>query len=76
MILKHIDAAQLFKHELLKDPNIISVAPRNGGQWGTVAKLSSDSTIQFDYETVDEAVSVNIGKFLWSRKEFFSCFSV
>ena len=49
------DAAQLFKQELLNDPNIISVAPRNGGQWGTVAKLSSDSTIQFDYETVDEA---------------------
>ena len=49
------DAAQLFKHELLNDPNIISVAPRNGGQWGTVAKLSNDSTIQFDYETVDEA---------------------
>ena len=49
------DAAELFKNELLKDPNIISVAPRNGGQWGTVAKLSNDSTIQFDYETVDEA---------------------
>jgi putative ABC transport system permease protein len=49
------DAAWLFKHELLNDPNIISVAPRNGGQWGTVARLSNDSTIQFDYETVDEA---------------------
>src|SRR6266498_3006693 len=49
------DEAQLFKNELLKDPNILSVAPRNGGQWGTVAKLSNDSTINFDYETVDEA---------------------
>ncbi|HVZ95552.1 MAG TPA: ABC transporter permease, partial [Chitinophagaceae bacterium] len=49
------DAAQLFKHELLNDPDIINVAPRNGGQWGTVAKLSNDTTIQFDYETVDEA---------------------
>ena len=49
------DQAELFKNELLKDPNIISVAPRNGGQWGTAAKLSTDSTIQFDYETVDEA---------------------
>ena len=49
------DAAQLFKQELLNDPNIVSVAPRNGGQWGTVAKVSNDSTIQFDYETVDEA---------------------
>jgi len=49
------DAAQIFKHELLNDPNILSVAPRNGGQWGTVAKLNNDSTIEFDYETVDEA---------------------
>jgi putative ABC transport system permease protein len=49
------DAAQVFKQELLSDPNILSVAPRNGGQWGTIAKLSNDSTIQFDYETVDEA---------------------
>jgi putative ABC transport system permease protein len=48
------DEAWLFKNELLKDPNIISVAPRNGGSWGTIAKLSNDSTIQFDYETVDE----------------------
>ena len=48
------DEAWLFKNELLKDPNIISVAPRNGGSWGTVAKLNNDSTIQFDYETIDE----------------------
>ncbi len=49
------DEAWLFKNELMKDPNIISVAPRNGGSWGTVARLSNDSTIQFDYETVDES---------------------
>jgi putative ABC transport system permease protein len=49
------DEAWLFKNELLKDPNIISVAPRNGGRWGTAAKLSNDSTMQFDYETVDES---------------------
>ena len=48
------DEAWLFKNELLKDSNIISVAPRNGGSWGTVAKINNDSTIQFDYETVDE----------------------
>jgi len=49
------EEAELFKRELLKDPNIASVALRNSGRWGTVAKLSTDSTIQFDYETVDEA---------------------
>lgn len=49
------DEAWLFRDELLKDPNIISVAPRNSGRWGTVAKLRNDSTIEFDYETVDES---------------------
>jgi putative ABC transport system permease protein len=49
------DEAWLFKNELLKDPNIISFAPRNSGRWGTVAKLRNDSTIEFDYETVDES---------------------
>jgi putative ABC transport system permease protein len=49
------DEAQLFKNELLKEPNILSVAPRNGGQWGTIAKINNDSTINFDYETVDES---------------------
>lgn len=49
------DEAKLFQNELLKDPNIIGVAPRNSGHWGTVAKLSNDSTILFDYETVDES---------------------
>jgi putative ABC transport system permease protein len=48
------DQAALFKSELLKSPNVIDVSFRNGGQWGTVAKVNTDSVIQFDYETVDE----------------------
>jgi putative ABC transport system permease protein len=52
---KSHDEAWLFKNELLKDQNIINVAPRNSGRWGTVAKLSNDSTMQFEYETVDES---------------------
>ena len=34
------DEAWLFKNDFLKNRNIISVAPRNGGDWGTVAKFS------------------------------------
>ncbi|HEY6978514.1 MAG TPA: ABC transporter permease [Chitinophagaceae bacterium] len=49
------DEAEIFKNELLKDPDIISIAPHNGGQWRTVAKINNDSTINFDLETVDEA---------------------
>jgi putative ABC transport system permease protein len=47
--------AKLFKEELLKNPNIIDVAPKNGGMWGTVAKINGDDMqIDFAYETVDE----------------------
>ena len=52
--LSHKDAA-LFKNELLKNPNIIAVAPKNSGRWQTGAKTSSDSSISFDYETIDES---------------------
>ncbi len=48
------DEAALFKQELMKDPDIIGVSPKNGGSWGTVAKVNGDSTIDFAYETVDE----------------------
>lgn len=48
------DQAKLFKEQLMKDPDIIGVAPKNGGYWGTRAKVNGDSTIDFTYETVDE----------------------
>ncbi|HXB45925.1 MAG TPA: ABC transporter permease, partial [Puia sp.] len=44
----------VLKNELLKTPSIINAAPKNGGFWGTIAKVNGDSTIQFAYETVDE----------------------
>jgi len=49
------DNAALFKTELLKNPNIVDVTFKNGGSWGTVAKVNSDSTMEFAYETVDES---------------------
>ena len=52
--LKHSEAAT-FKAELLKNPNIVDVAPKNSGFWGTSAKVSNDSVMQFAYETVDES---------------------
>jgi putative ABC transport system permease protein len=44
-----------FKEELLKHPNIVGLALKNGGRWGTVAKVNNDSMINFEYETVDES---------------------
>ncbi|MBS1575080.1 MAG: ABC transporter permease, partial [Bacteroidetes bacterium] len=47
--------AFLFKNELLKNPGIIAVAPKNAGMWGTSARVNSDKEIQFTYETIDES---------------------
>ena len=52
--LKHNEAAT-FKAELLKNPNIVDVAPKNSGFWSTSAKIANDSVINFAYETVDES---------------------
>ncbi|HEY9362306.1 MAG TPA: ABC transporter permease [Chitinophagaceae bacterium] len=48
-------AAAIFKNELLKNRSIVDVAAKNGGQWKTMAKINNDSSIQFNYETVDES---------------------
>ncbi len=52
--VKHSEAA-IFKSELLKNGNIIDVAAKNEGQWMTGAKIANDSSISFNYETIDES---------------------
>jgi putative ABC transport system permease protein len=52
--LKH-DEAKLLRNELMQDPDIIGVASKNGGGWFTAAKINSDSTMNFSYETIDES---------------------
>jgi len=37
--------ASLWKDELLKNQNIIDMAPKNGGQWMTVAKVNSGTEV-------------------------------
>ncbi|MEP7253406.1 MAG: FtsX-like permease family protein, partial [Ginsengibacter sp.] len=51
---KHSKAA-LVRNELMKDKNIVDVAAKNGGVWGTAAKNANDSIIRFAYETVNES---------------------
>ncbi|GAB3494899.1 ABC transporter permease [Spirosoma knui] len=47
--------ASLLEEELLKSPTIINVSPKNGGFWGTIAKVNnSEKQINFAYETIDE----------------------
>ena len=50
--MKRSEAA-LLTDDLMKNPNILGVAPKNDG-WGTTARVNGDSIIQFCYETVDE----------------------
>jgi putative ABC transport system permease protein len=45
----------VLKNELLKNPSVVAIAPRNSGSWETVAKVNGDSVIQFDYELSDES---------------------
>lgn len=53
-MLKH-SQANVFKEELMKNPGITGVSAKNSGNWFTGAKVGSDSSIQFAYETIDES---------------------
>ena len=48
------DRAEVLKTEFKKDPSIVDVAHKNGGKWGTVAKINGETQIFFAFESVDE----------------------
>lgn len=52
--IKH-DKGETLKAELKKDPNILDVANKNGGSWGTNAKVNGETKISFAFETIDES---------------------
>jgi putative ABC transport system permease protein len=45
---------ETFKNELLKDSNIQKVAPRQGGDWFTIAKVNGKQEINFAIEVIDQ----------------------
>ncbi|MEA5256976.1 ABC transporter permease [Arcicella aquatica] len=45
---------QTFKQELLKNPAIENVAPRQGGFWNTLAKVNGKKDIVFAFDIVDQ----------------------
>ena len=49
------DKANVFKTQLKNHASIAEVANKNGGFWGTVAKINGETQIFFAYETVDES---------------------
>ncbi len=44
----------LFKEQLLQNPNILQVAPKNGENWEDIAKINGGQKLQFAYAIVDE----------------------
>lgn len=66
--------AVLFSNELKKMPEIENVAFKNGGQWGTAAKVNGDSILQFAYETVDETYIPLLKIPILSGRNFSSSF--
>lgn len=44
--------AQLLTDELLKSQSIEAVTPKNGGLWGTMARINGETDMEFSYETV------------------------
>ena len=44
---------KLFIEKLKENSNIVEVAPKNGGGWGTIAKADSKTEVEFAYETVN-----------------------
>jgi len=71
--MTHAQAA-IFKAELLKYPDIVSVAPKNGGNWRTGARLENDSSISFAWETVDESYLQTIKVPLVQGRNFSAAF--
>jgi putative ABC transport system permease protein len=45
--------AGLFKEKLVKNPNIIDVAPKNSGYWGQTVMVNGNTQVNITYETVD-----------------------
>jgi putative ABC transport system permease protein len=72
--MNHREAA-MFKAALLQNPNISDVAAKNDGRWMTGAKLRNDSSIMFDYETIDESYIPELKLPLVAGRNFSKDFS-
>lgn len=44
---------KVWKEALLQNPNILSIAPKNGGTWFDAAKINGETQLSFIYETID-----------------------
>ncbi|QJW89669.1 FtsX-like permease family protein [Spirosoma taeanense] len=44
---------KLLREELLKQPGIMAISPKNGGRWGTIARVNGETQLDFQYETID-----------------------
>lgn len=54
----------------LKGEQILEVIPKNNGTWGTTAKVNGDSSVNFQYETVDQTYLPGFGLRLVQGRNF------
>ena len=50
-----LQEASVFRKELLKDPAILGVAPKNAGTPGTTVRVADGTAVNISYETIDPA---------------------
>lgn len=58
----------------LKGAQILEVIPKNHGNWGTTAKVNGDSSVNFQYETVDQTYVPQFGLKLVQGRNFSADF--
>ncbi len=65
--------AAVLRNELMKDPSIKSVAVRQGGEWGTIARVDG-ADMEFAMDVVDSAFLPTLGIPLVSGRNFSAAF--
>lgn len=70
-----ISKATTFSQELLKNPNIASAAPRNGGNWFTVLKVNTDQQMTVDMEIINESFIPTLDLKITKGRNFSAAFA-
>ncbi len=69
-----ISKAAILSQELLKNPNIASAAPRNGGNWWTVLKVNGEQQMTVDMEVINENYIPTLDLKLTKGRNFSTAF--
>ena len=62
--------AETFRNELLKNPDIEKVSPRNGGVWNTISKVNGSQEINYSVEVIDDNYLNTLGLKITKGRNF------